>query len=744
MKTLNALPTKISTLFFIALFCSFFFIPSLQAQEQTIRPVQEEEITISNNKSVKESDYISRMPLHNIENPQTYTLIPKETLQQQAAVSFEEGMKNAAGVQKIWPALGRGDFGAAYFSIRGFSIQPTMRDGVAGITNAPIDISNIERIEIIRGPSATLFGSTLINYGGLINIVSKKPEAHSFFKITTAQYFYHPYSGALTPPALNNRSTLDVNTPISKSQKLLFRLNATFGDNYGFRDAGNNRHFFIAPALSITNHKNLNIDFNASFYKGALSPDAPLMLSWTRPYKAQKPQDIPVDLYRFSFTNANIRLRNHNINIFNRTSYQLSKVWQLQNNIAYSFAQTEGYYPQITLQNNQNIIERRITPQQSYNQSLHLQQNAIGQYNRGNISNKWVIGVELLLLRRKANHTSTINPQPAYAIDQLDLYRLDPNAYYQNFTPQNIQKIIDTSAKVPLIAETAQTQTYGAYISDVLSLGKRFSLMLSLRLDYFNNQGLNNIRSGQNTSAYKQLFLAPKLGLSYQILPETLSFFTNYMNGFKNKAPQTQPNGEVSYFKPEQANQIEGGFKLETLQKHLAVTLSYYHISVTDKVRTDFSDGRSYQDGSLLNQGVELDIALYLWKGLSCMGGYAFNHSKNLSGDANIKDRRYVEAGPAHMAHLWIYYTLPQGLKGLSMGLGGNYGSENLVGNFKFPGVFTLPAYLIFDAVLTYAYKNYQFTFKVGNLSNQKYYSGYASVVPNAPRSYLISLSVQL
>jgi iron complex outermembrane receptor protein len=123
----------------------------------------------------KETDYIARMPLKNLENPQVYNSIGKELLKEQMIVSFDDALKNAPGVNRLWSATGRGGDGAGYFSMRGFAVQPTMVNGVAGQTNGGIDPANIERIESIKGPSGTLFGSSLISFGGLLNIVTKKP-----------------------------------------------------------------------------------------------------------------------------------------------------------------------------------------------------------------------------------------------------------------------------------------------------------------------------------------------------------------------------------------------------------------------------------------------------------------------------------------------------------------------------------------------------------------------------------------
>lgn len=103
--------------------------------------------------SNKESEYIARLPIKNLENPQVYSVIGKELMKEQIIVNFDDALKNSPGIDKLWSSTGRGGGdGAAYFSLRGFSVQPTMVNGMGGQTNGGLDPANIERIEVLKGP----------------------------------------------------------------------------------------------------------------------------------------------------------------------------------------------------------------------------------------------------------------------------------------------------------------------------------------------------------------------------------------------------------------------------------------------------------------------------------------------------------------------------------------------------------------------------------------------------------------
>src|SRR6056297_379102 len=143
------------------------------------RQEQLNEVVVEGNQinkfSRKASVYVSKMPLRDIENPQVYNAISSELLEDQVITNFDDALKNAPGIDKLWESTGRGNDGAGYFSLRGFPVQPTMINGLPGLTNGSPDPANIESIEVIKGPSGTLYGSSLISYGGLININTKKP-----------------------------------------------------------------------------------------------------------------------------------------------------------------------------------------------------------------------------------------------------------------------------------------------------------------------------------------------------------------------------------------------------------------------------------------------------------------------------------------------------------------------------------------------------------------------------------------
>jgi iron complex outermembrane receptor protein len=255
----------------------------------------------------------------------------------------------------------------------------------------------------------------------------------------------------------------------------------------------------------------------------------------------------------------------------------------------------------------------------------------------------------------------------------------------------------------------------------VINITPQLNVMLSLRGDRFDNKGTYYPAQDSTAGAYTQNALSPKLGLVYEILPDRLSLFGNYMNGFSNSAGNDF-NG-VS-FKPQQAYQWEGGLKLDLFGHRVSSTISYYHIDVSNTTRNDPAHpGYSIQDGTQLSRGIEAEVIANPIPGFNVVAGYSYNDSRYTTANKNVEGLRPATAGPQTLANLWLSYRLISGkLHGLGAGFGGNYGSSSFQTNTT-TFSFQIPSYTVLDATVFYDQQHYRLGLKVDNLTNQKYWS---------------------
>ena len=293
---------------------------------------------------------------------------------------------------------------------------------------------------------------------------------------------------------------------------------------------------------------------------------------------------------------------------------------------------------------------------------------------------------------------------------------------------------------------------YSVYASDVLNITDQLLAMASLRVDRFHNQGTDNYVTATKAGAYLQTAFSPKFGLVYQLVPDQVSVFANYMNGFKNSGnAQVLRNGvfENSALKPQQANQVEGGIKLDILRNRLSFTATYYDIAVNNmplglrgKNDAGVEDNYTVQDGTQKSKGYEFDLTANPAEGFNVVLGYSHNDSKMTKASATIEGRRPVSAGPEDLVNFWLSYTVPYGvLNGFGAGFGGNYASKNVITSTTTTGDFTLPAYTILNASVFYNMQKFRIGLKMDNLTDKQYFKGWTTVEVQQPRSFLANIS---
>ena len=190
-------------------------------------------VTATQKYGEKESTDIAKMPLRNIENPQTYSVVPKEIIKNQILLTNREIVNNSVGVVAF-----NNPTGAVTAWIRGFETRNAVKNGMATQFRAESDPINIERVEVVKGPSGTLYGANAVSFGGLINKVTKVPHEYNRTELGL-------YMGSYDLM----RITADVNTPLNKEKTALFRVNSAYNYQHSFQDIGNYRNITVAPSF---------------------------------------------------------------------------------------------------------------------------------------------------------------------------------------------------------------------------------------------------------------------------------------------------------------------------------------------------------------------------------------------------------------------------------------------------------------------------------------------------------------
>ncbi|RKD91848.1 TonB-dependent receptor [Mangrovibacterium diazotrophicum] len=690
----------------------------------------------------KQSEYVAKMPLKNLENPQVYNVVNAELLEEQLVVNFDDALKNVPGMQKLWESTGRGNDGAGYYSMRGFSIQPTLMNGLPALTHGSPDPANIEAIEVMKGPSGTLYGSSLISYGGLINIVTKKP-----YESFGGEFTYLTGSYGL------NRLTADVNLPLDEEGKVLFRLNTAYHYQNSWQDAGYRKSFFVAPTLSYQASERLSFLVVAELMQNEQTNQTMLFLNRSNALTFANIDEMPYDPKR-SYTSNNLPVKNPAYSLQAQMNYKLSSAWTSQTAVSRSLTKALGYYSYLYESINTNtvtylpngaVFARYVSDQNATTDVTDIQQNFIGDFKVGGLRNRMVVGFDFMQRNYINNSTGYTTNGLVYigSDDAQTVY----DVVYGGETVSNFDSGVLSKQAMDALLEgvsvsnsITKEKVFGAYVSDVVNVSKALSVMASLRVDRFEGD--------PESDEDDQTAFSPKFGITYQPILDKLTVFANYMDGFSNVASQTVSDADGSNqrtksFDPEHANQAEIGVKTSLWEDRLSASLSYYDIKVRNKVMTDPDNPRDYlQDGEVESKGVELSVIANPFSGFNAVLGYSFNDSEVVSGADGVVGTRPLEAGPENTFNFWASYRLQSGsLDGLGAGFGLNYIGENNIINYAATGTFTLPAYTILNASVFYEMDKFRLALKLDNLSDVEYYSGWSTINPQRPRTLSASFA---
>lgn len=659
----------------------------------------------------RETDNPARLPLKNLENPQVYNVVTSTLFNQQIALERTDLYYNIPGAVPNFSAGG-----SQGISQRGFSNTNGFRNGLVTSAIYPMNPAIIERVEVMKGPTGTLFGTgRASSFGGVYNYVTKRPFGHNAVEL------------GLTTGSFNlARITADVNHVLDDEGKQLLRVNAAWQSQGSFQDQGYAKNFVFAPSFSYQVNEKLKILIEASITRNSYTTTSFALPANLDSISFRNFSDWKLP-YERSLGNNSVDAQIGVNDIGAEIEYKLSDSWKSQTKFLYS----EGKYDHLlwstfTIANDSTIARsvRNQTPETFGN--IELQQNFIGDFKIAGLRNRIVVGLDYNRNYYSLNR-ATVN------YDRVNINK-------PGITDFNKAKI-DALSAGKFATTTFSGTNYAAYASDVLNITPELMAMASLRVERYTTEGALAFATGKRSGNYKQTALSPKFGLLYQVLPERLSVFANYMNGFSNLAPAQQiVDGGLEGLKPQYANQLEGGIKYSFLNDHISGSLSYYDIKVSNSIRTETVSGQvlTLQDGTQRSKGLEFDFTANPVNGLNIVAGYAYNQNKYEKASVALTGK-FLMASPKNVANFWASYVLTGStLPGLGLGAGGNYVSDSW---FDSANRVTLPSYTLVNATIFYEQAKYRIGLKANNIGDEHYWN--PTGMPQNPRNFLLDFRVR-
>ena len=229
---------------------------SAQTSVQQLAPVQVEGESSPYDAQVSQSPKMTA-PL--LDTPRTVQVVPQQVIQDQAATSLQDVLRNSPGI--TFGAGEGGRPGGDIPIIRGQnSAGSIFVDGVRDSSIQVRDTFNLEQVEIIKGPDSVYSGRG--GAGGSINLVTKKPKAVDFAE------------GTLQVGTDNNyRATADGNWRLGEQAAFRLNLMGTKGDVPGRDSAVDFERWGVAPSLTLGVGTPTRITLGYEHYQDDSMPD---------------------------------------------------------------------------------------------------------------------------------------------------------------------------------------------------------------------------------------------------------------------------------------------------------------------------------------------------------------------------------------------------------------------------------------------------------------------------------------
>lgn len=655
------------------------------AEEDAIQIVVTEEQDEGYNPSSTTTATRTETPLRDI--PQSIQVIPEEVLRDQRA-DIPSALLNAPSVRNSAPT----NFDSLRLQVRGFFSQPTLngiRDTNGLASNLGPDLTGIERIEVLQGPNSVLFGTS--SPGGTVNFVTKQPlsDPYYFIEATAGSFDFY-------------RGEVDLSGPLDDSERVLYRLNASYRDQGFFTDFSETRNLVIAPVISVELGESTNLTVEGA-YRNLYQDDYGLGLPATGTIFSNPNGDIPRD----RITNEG-ELGVEATRVGYTLEHQFSENWSLNNTFRYGYVNFDGGGINIgteLLPDNRTLL-RTFNDLEDRYYDYRFVTNFLGRFSTGSIDHQFLFGVDLGRLDNSLRFTG----RSGAPIDLFDPIYGQP--------PGDITSELDTNTV---------TDELGFVLQDQIELADNLNLLLSGRFDLFRQTNRDFLASTE-TSQSGEAF-SPRVGIVYQPI-QAISLYASYSRSFE-PAIGTSFTGED--FEPTRGTQFEVGVKTD-ITDDLSATLALYDITQSN-VLTDDPDnpGFSVQTGEQQSQGIELSLTGEILPGWNVFASYAYNDAR-VTEDNFIPDGNRVQRTTPHAASLWTTYEIQQGdLQGLGFGLGLFYVGDR-AGDAA--NTFEVPSYLTTDAAIFYERDRFRAALNFKNIFDVDYFENAFSqlrVSPGAP-----------
>jgi catecholate siderophore receptor len=649
-----------------------------------------------------------KLPLTLQDAPQSVNVVTTRLMQEQGDTRLEDALKNVPGITlNAGEGAARGDT----INIRGFSaFNDFFLDGIRDAAVYNRDNFDTDSVEVIKGPSAVLFGRG--STGGAINQVTKAPKLGSFEDATLELGTNEDY-----------RATADIDARINDATA--FRLNAMGETSHvAGRDYVKNRRWGVAPSLSLGIGQPTTLTISYLHQQENDVPDVGI------PFLFGAPAPVPPKLY---YGLASDRTTSDDDIITVRLRHAFSENVTLADTFRYA---NYGFNYQFDSPNfgdnppapgtplSQILVGRDAPSSFGTQTNLTNQLDLTLRFATGPLAHTVVIGTELA--RETSDISRLVNPFDDDTNWVPETPLLDPDPH-------------ETAPGLPVETRENTVAYSGAiYATDTINIGRHVDIVAAARFDRFDTRydELDELTSERLQLSHVDNLFSPRLAIVYKPTPAQSLYFS-YGTSFEPSAEALTLTTDTANLGPVKAKTYEAGAKTSWLDGALMVTGAIFRTE-EDNAQTNDPDNPTITvlNGDERVDGFELGATGHVGR-LEMTAGYTYLDAKTIRSGDPLSVGRIIPNAARNAVNVWAEYEFTEKWE---VGFGGNY----LSGRFADPdNTASVPSYVVLNAMTSYRVTPH-LTLQVNglNLANERYYDGFYftdqsenHVVPGAGRS---------
>ena len=649
-------------------------------------------------------------PLRDV--PQAVTVITDELIRDQAMQTMADVVRYVPGV-----TMGQGEGHRDAPTIRGNTTTADFFiDGVRDDVQYFRDLYNVERVEVLKGPNAMVFGRG--GGGGVINRVTKKADWSSDRSTTLEMGSWD-----------HRRFTADLAQPLDDA--FAGRVVGLYERSESYRNFVNVERWGVNPSIGWRNGDGLTVSLAYEHFEDDRTTDRGIPSFLGRPSPA--PRDAFFGDPERSYAETNVDLVNLGV------EYRISDSLVIRNRTLYgdydkfyanifpggaAAAGPTGAPATYPLQAYQNDSPRK---------NLFNQTDVVWNAEFGGMRHTVLVGAELgrqktSNLRLTGHFNAVTGPTTLAGNPFADPTRRGLPIFFTTTGNDANNRVKATVA--------------AAYVQDQIEITSQVQLIAGLRFDSFDVDFSDRRASvtGRREFSRQDDLWSPRLGLVFKPV-EPVSLYAGYSVSYLPSSGDqfSSLNATSETLEPEEFENLEVGLKWE-ITPELLLTAALYRL---DRENTTAPDptrpGQVVLTGSQRTKGFEAGLSGRITERWEVVGGYAWQNAEITRTTSAAPAGREVPLVPEHTFSLWNKYDLNDRF---GAGLGIVHQTKMFA---SISNAATLPGFTRVDAAvfvrLTDALRA---QINVENLFDKRYFPtshGDNNILPAAPRAVRVSLS---